>query len=87
MGCERFVGKDGSVGFICSRGSKTRQCEVPGCYNRAQYLCDYPLSGKLEWKTCDKHLCSSHVKLIKYNVHYCLPHFRKDQKEKGKENV
>jgi hypothetical protein len=42
--------------FICSRGARwTARCS---CGEKASKQCDFPLKGRAQGKTCDRHLCS-----------------------------
>ena len=58
MTCRPFRSSDGKIsGFVCSRGERQRVCSV--CKARpGVLLCDYPLTGKHQGKTCDRPLCA-----------------------------
>jgi hypothetical protein len=45
----------GGYAVICTRGQRAKSCK--GCAGRADLLCDYPLRGKKEGKTCDAPIC------------------------------
>lgn len=80
MGCDvqDWIGPDGSPAkrIVCSRGSKKQirqNCDIPGCPNGSQALCDWPMAG--EGRTCDKHLCAQHRRPAGKNRNYCPEHF------------
>lgn len=64
MPCTTFRAGDGSIGIVCSRGSRGKRCSVEGCGKPAARLCDYPLSGKKTGQTCDRALCEKHATQI-----------------------
>lgn len=59
------------VGIACSR-EEVRRCSA-GCGRRATRLCDFPLKGILEGKTCDRDLCDRCRTEIN-GKDYCAPH-------------
>ena len=75
MTCHRFRSADGRMtGFICWRGERQRLCSA--CKSRpASLLCDFPLSGKKQGRTCDRPLCRA----CAVNV----PHKRPQQAQLG----
>jgi len=55
--CHPLRSADGKLsGFVCSRGQPREKCSVCGRFG-AELLCDYPLKGKHDGKTCDRLLC------------------------------
>jgi len=54
MECTRIV-IPGGVAIICSRGGRRRYCVV--CGRLAGFLCDFPLAGKKNGRTCSRPLC------------------------------
>jgi|GEM_PF-3887033 len=63
-----------AVVIFCSRGANRRRCKE--CGARASKLCDYPLSGKHEGKTCDVLLCARCAVSVRRNRDYCPAHAR-----------
>lgn len=48
------------VGFVCSRGTRTKKAKpCVGCGQPSTKLCDHPLTGKRAGKTCDRPLCDA----------------------------
>jgi len=60
MGCGIFKGPGGETMILCSRGRRTPRCQIDGCREAGEHLCDFPLSGAKEGKTCDRRLCAKH---------------------------
>ena len=68
--------------FVCSRGRHT-SCGVAGCTSKSTKLCDFPLMGAKEGKTCDKPLCVAHTHRVGHQTidgkrdsrDYCPTHF------------
>lgn len=52
MRCDFFRLRDGTTGFVCSRGTRGRR-KCVACGGEASLLCDWP-KGK---RTCDAPLC------------------------------
>jgi len=79
MSCRPVViqNPDGTTttGIVCGPSHRlTRQpCSVPGCFEGAGYLCDYPLAGQA--RTCDAPLCRHHRRPIRKDRDYCAHHF------------
>jgi len=64
-----------AVGWVCSRG---RQASKPcvGCGRPSDLLCDYPLHGEKNGKTCDKPICRRCAKHVGHNRDFCPAHAR-----------
>jgi len=86
MACERLYLGDGTVGIVCTRGAKRRDCESCGRPG-ATIRCDYPVKriigehiadGKIvkEYRnaTCDRWQCANCATEIAPNVHHCRAH-------------
>lgn len=73
MGC-RTINIPGGFGIVCSRGA------VPKCGSCRQYthtkLCDYPLIGEMQGRTCDMRLCERCAVSVGPNKDYCPAHAR-----------
>lgn len=68
-------------GMIICGGRRTK-CYVFGCHDSSKFQCDFPVgeykSGKKKGqkRTCDRHLCATHVRHGKTSgVDFCLDHF------------
>ncbi|MBB5450167.1 hypothetical protein HDG36_001703 [Paraburkholderia sp. Kb1A] len=74
---------DGTRGIICSRGRRRAPpaCSADCCRNESSFQCDYPVGAK---KTCDRHLCGTHVHEVAPNLHYCPECFARFQREGGR---
>jgi hypothetical protein len=70
MGCNRFTNGDTTV-IVCSRGTSKRRCQ---CGRVATILCDFPLSGAREGKTCDKPCCHACSVSRGKDHDYCRAH-------------
>lgn len=69
MGC-RIIGNM----IVCSRGVRAVPCETPGCHRPHNKLCDYPLSGPKQGKTCDRKMCERCAVPVGPNRDYCRAH-------------
>jgi hypothetical protein len=75
MPCETILGPGGTIAIACTRGQRRAPCGEPGCDGSAHYACDYPLSGVMAGKTCDRPLCGGHARRQPgRNRHYCPAH-------------
>jgi hypothetical protein len=45
--------------FICSRGNRRRAPPCCSCQKPSTLLCDYPLQGKAQGRTCSRPLCDA----------------------------
>lgn len=63
MACETIRYSDGMSVTICNRRQRRSRklCTVVGCRNPATILCDFPLAGEAEGRTCSKALCRAHA--------------------------
>jgi hypothetical protein len=60
--------------FICGR-RRVAPCMTEGCGKPHTSLCDYPLTGSLKGKTCDRKMCDGcRVKQPGKNRDYCRAH-------------
>lgn len=48
--------------IICSRGNRRRPPPCVACGKPSTLLCDYPLRGKKQGRTCDRALCDQCTK-------------------------
>lgn len=78
MPCDTFK-LDGVTVTVCSRGRRAKPCVV--CGARSTRLCDFPLKGRLEGKTCDAALCPRHAVRVGKDRDYCPAHHRATQGE------
>ena len=65
------------IGIACSRGP-VKSCK---CGRRSTKLCDYPLRGKKQGKTCDAPLCDRCATSVGKNLDYCCVHAEIAKKE------
>ena len=70
MRCRVQYLEEGGVRIMCGPDPEVI-CQVEGCYENHVALCDYPT---VDWKTCDKRMCSTHRTRIGENVDYCADH-------------
>lgn len=61
MGCETVNIGGGILGFVCSRGGKTKTCSEKGCRRKGAILCDFPIGPD---KSCDAPVCRRHATCI-----------------------
>ena len=74
MPCTPFRSADGTVfGFACTRGTTPHYC---ACGRRAEYQCDYPLTGAKTGQTCDKWICGVCRRSQGHDRDYCPAHAR-----------
>lgn len=57
-----MIGKDVFV-VACDR-NKPARCVVTGCQHGVERVCDFPLRGKMEGKTCGRGLCPEHARRV-----------------------
>jgi len=69
-----FKTPEGGTVIVCVRGKQPARCSIPGCPNRAPFLCDWKLRGVKAGKTCDKALCASHTKKVAPDKDLCPAH-------------
>ena len=76
MTCTILPLSGGGFAIVCSRGrrSKPAPCSAHGCSKPHEFLCDYPLTGAKEGRTCSKRLCSGHRRSMSEGVDYCEAH-------------
>jgi hypothetical protein len=78
MPCTPFRSQDGRIsGFVCSRGRRSKSCK---CGRPSTLLCDQPLTGKKEGKTCDAPICRGCATEIGPDRHLCPVHARAAEK-------
>lgn len=63
MGCDFIKLGDGTSVVMCGpgRGSSRKRCTVTGCRAPATHLCDFPLQGAANGRTCSKSICRGHA--------------------------
>ena len=66
---------DGFTAIVCTRGRKSKPCVV--CGRPHAKLCDYPLTGEKQGKTCDRALCAQHTAHVPPDTDYCPTHARR----------
>jgi hypothetical protein len=71
--CDYIRSLDGSTAIACSR-NRRKPCSVPGCSSPATQLCDFPLKGAAEGRTCSRNLCQGHATTQPDGKEFCPPH-------------
>lgn len=71
MACEKIQFADGNFAIVCGVRRPKRYCS---CGKPADFLCDFPLSGKKAGKTCDKPVCKTCRLHISPDKDYCRVH-------------
>lgn len=74
MGCEVLVEAPGVTSISCGRRA-TAYCNIEGHHAVAPFLCDFPLYGKAQGRTCSRPLCPSH-RVRHGELDYCPVHAR-----------
>jgi len=64
--------------IICSRGHRPIRCK---CGKPGNLLCDYPITGGEQGRTCDKGICETHTTKIG-DLDYCPVHAKMAAAEK-----
>jgi hypothetical protein len=60
--------------FVCGR-RRVAPCMTEGCGRPHTALCDYPLTGSLKGKTCDRKMCDAcRVRQAGVDRDYCRAH-------------
>jgi hypothetical protein len=78
MACEYILDKDGKVmGIICSRGSRAPKCKF--CGKVSAKLCDFPVHGSKQGKTCDAPMCDDHATSVGEDRDFCPDHCRQEE--------
>ena len=73
----------GGYAIVCSRGERPKPCCI--CGRVGGKLCDYPLRGEKEGKTCYRPLCSKcTVHSAPHDIDLCPSHAALAKKEDGK---
>jgi hypothetical protein len=74
MPCRTYRSEDGKVtGIICSRERKVR-CDY--CERFSEYQCDFPVAKHNKKRTCDRYLCSTHVRHGNTaGIDFCTEHY------------
>ena len=84
MPCRTVSLPEGGYAIICGRGSRPKPCSICGRPHRK--LCDFPLTGEKDGKTCDRPLCERcavHPDPAK-DLDYCPAHARLMEKGDSK---
>jgi hypothetical protein len=69
--------------FICGR-RRAAPCVTENCGRPHTSLCDFPLTGKLSGKTCDRKMCDNcRVKQPGKNRDYCRAHDEIEKRKRG----
>lgn len=77
MACERITDGDGRVvGFICTRGRRSRPKPCVGCGKPSTRLCDTRVANGARSKTCDAPLCDACTFSPREGVDCCPRHRR-----------
>jgi len=66
----------GASAIICTRGERRRSCATPGCANRADKQCDFPVTRNGKVGTCDRFVCSRCAVSKGHDLDFCPPHAR-----------
>jgi hypothetical protein len=73
-GVASLHGVPGVSVFLCGR-RRVAPCMTEGCGRPHTTLCDYPLTGSLKGKTCDRKMCDGcRVKQPAKNRDFCRAH-------------
>jgi hypothetical protein len=73
MPCERIDLGEGRTAIACSRGRRPAK-PCCSCGRVSSLLCDYPLRGEKQGKTCDRALCAKCTWRPRVGVDYCPAH-------------
>lgn len=76
MACRTIVAGPGMTAIACTRGTQRPSCSTPGCANRADKQCDFPVKRGGKAGTCDRHICSKCAVSAGRNVDHCPAHAR-----------
>jgi len=75
MPCERLDIGEGRYAIVCSRGGqRTKPCAI--CGRPGGLLCDFPLTGEKQGKTCDRSICRNCAVSRGPEIDYCPTHAR-----------
>lgn len=78
MACRTVDLGGGAAAIVCTRGQRRRSCATPGCGNRADKQCDFPVTRNGKPATCDRYVCSSCAVSKGRDLDYCPPHARSE---------
>ena len=70
--CRHVELPGGGFAIVCGRGTRQKRCTH--CGRPSDKLCDFPLSGKLAGKTCDRPICQKCAMHVDPDLDYCRPH-------------
>jgi hypothetical protein len=76
MACRTVDLGGGATAIVCTRGQRSRSCATPGCANRADKQCDFPVTRNGKTATCDRHICSRCAVSKGSALDFCPPHAR-----------
>jgi hypothetical protein len=65
---------DGTVGIVCGSRARAARCQVAGCRQSHTALCDHPVEGDPNGRTCDVKLCDLHRTQIGPGTDLCPDH-------------
>ena len=78
MQCRKIALPGGGVGIICGPKPRRRNCKF--CSRYADFLCDFPLTGKKVGQTCSAPMCARCATWVVgtkgEDQRYCPPHER-----------
>ena len=74
MPCRYVHLPGGGYAIVCGRGQHSKPCDI--CHRPGGKLCDYPLRGAKQSKTCDRSLCAACAVHVEPDTDYCPSHAR-----------
>lgn len=61
MACRVIRSADGTtLATMCGPRPRRKSCQQTGCTREGELLCDYPLTGAAEGRTCSRYICRMH---------------------------
>jgi len=79
MACRTVISGGGVTAIVCTRGHQQhRSCATPGCGNRADKQCDFPVTRGGKAATCDRYICSRCAVSAGRGLDFCGPHARSE---------
>ena len=83
MPCRPVDLGNGVTAIVCSKGDR-RSCK---CGRRSTKLCDYPLRGKKQGRTCDAPLCDRCATSVGRDKDYCPAHVEISKREAAEDEA
>lgn len=76
MKCEAIKLPGGGGAIVCRGRTRAARCQIRQCRRSGEALCDYPLEGYQDGRTCDVRVCDLHRTQTGPDTDLCPYHAR-----------